>query len=210
MKSASLWMITDTGLCQSIETPDSPEAVLLKYCQKYWHQLDALIVRELHWTKAMVADFIERLPKNSLNNPRVLLNWPQTYEPWDLPISGIHLSGKAAQPYLKNERQRQFLKENLKAKGWALGVSVHSFEAWDALKVLEPSYVLISNVYETSCKPGKNGLGFEGTQQLVDYVRCTHPHVDCIGLGGLKCTDEAQVTQMGLNGMALRSEFHKD
>ena len=140
----------------------------------------------------------------------MVLNWPMTYEPWDLKIDGIHLNGKAARYYVANEGQCDALQQAIHQKKWHLGLSIHRVEEWDALKGLEPSYVMVSNVYETDCKPGKPGLGIEGTKGLTSAIHHDYPSIICIGLGGLKRSDEPQMQVMGLDGIALRSEFHKD
>lgn len=210
MKSAKLWMITDSSLCRPTSAQETAASTLLSYCQKHWASLDTIIIREPYWTKPKLVSWLEMLPQKLGSHPKLVLNWPMTYEPWDLPIDGIHLNGKAADHFMSDPVQCQILLQHVQSNDWQLGLSIHSGEEWAAWRALAPSYVLISNVFETACKPGKQGLGLDGTKALACQIRQDAPGTNCIGLGGLKASDAEDLLKMGLDGLALRSELHRD
>lgn len=208
MKSlkSELWMVTDRRL-----TDD-----LLLACSRVWPDLDALILREKDWSYEETKSFLEKLTHKG---PKRLLNWTMAFDPWDLPIDGLHLGFDCAKQLIGGEtdflNSSQSISEmqhsilaKIKARKWLLGASIHSIKEWETLSALPLDYVLLSNIFETSCKPGKAGMGLTGLQTLITDIRKTHVTINLIGLGGLRITDGVAMAEAGLQGIALRSELH--
>ena len=208
MKSAKteLWMVTDRRLTQD----------LLLTCSRAYPELDALILREKDWSYEETRSFFQKLPHRKTKR---LLNWNMAFEPWELPIDGIHLGFDCAKQLIGGEtaspnssqsisEMQHIILEKIKARKWLLGASVHSIKEWETLSALPLDYVIVSNIFETSCKPGKAGLGLMGLQDLTAAIRKNHASIKIIGLGGLKISSAAAMAEAGLQGIALRSELH--
>lgn len=82
-----------------------------------------------------------------------------------------------------------------------IGASTHSVEEARYAQGLGISYVTLSHIYETSCKPGlePRGLG------LIDDVRAACPDLAVIALGGIDAGNAAAAIEHGADGVALMS-----
>ncbi len=216
LKSARLWMITDSSLCTTGDDEATTCQTLAGICSRTWTALAALILREKRWDYETVLSFWETVALKTgpvaegLEEPPLrLLNWPMTYEPWTLPIDGLHLDAVAATTMLKHPEIYMQFRVNLESKKWLIGLSIHNYKEWTQWRVLKPDYILLSNIYETDCKVGKAGLGIVGATELLSKIKQDRPEIRIIGLGGLKRSDMLDMTAIGLDGIALRSELHK-
>lgn len=214
--SNQLWMVTDRHLVK-----DLAEAYRLVE-----NEIDAVIIREKDWSLEALEAFLEKM--NACNvqagagtegmedvsvslqcgKPLRILNWHMGFEPWHLPINGIHLGFECAKVMVENAEKKQEFKHRLEQKNWVLGVSIHSEAEWLAASELNPDYVLIANIFETSCKPDKKGMGIEAVASLVKMIQSSQADLVCIGLGGLKQADMNRMMALGLSGIALRSALH--
>lgn len=217
LKSAKLWMITDSSLLKPVPSNQAMSQMLAEKCSRHWSELAAIVLREKRWELETVQLFWEALACNvsyasgeAQRQPLRLLNWPMTYEPWTLPIDGIHLDAVAANTLLKYPDIYEPFIKRIEEKKWLIGLSIHSYSEWALWRDLKPDYIFLSNIYETDCKVGKIGLGIDATAALLTKIRQDCPKVSIIGLGGLKRSDLPEMREIGLNGIALRSELHRD
>jgi thiamine monophosphate synthase len=200
--SNQLWMVTDRHLVS-----DLAEAYRLVE-----DEIDAVIIREKDWSLEALEAFLESIGtcdmQSEVNAPLRILNWHMGFEPWHLPLNGIHLGFECAKVIIQNAEKRQDFKHRLEQRNWVLGISIHSEAEWLAASELNPDYVLIANIFETPCKPDKKGMGIEAVASLVKTIQSSQVGVVCIGLGGLKQADMNRMMALGLSGIALRSALH--
>lgn len=196
-----LWMVTDRNLVN-----DLPEA-----CGRVWKEIDCLILREKDWILEETQVFFEQLTAYDEKDQRPvrrLLNWTMAFEPWTLPIDGLHIGIECAKKNRQAFSMTSPLRKQMIQKHWCLGISIHSVEEWHEIAELQPDYVLISNVFKTDCKPGKLGMGLENLKMMIGAIKMERPDLLLIGLGGLKKHHLTELDATGLNGIALRSELH--
>ncbi len=196
-----LWMITDRQLVSNL-----PAA-----CGRAWKDIDCLILREKDWTLEETQVFFEKLSTYSENDKhpvRRLLNWTMNFEPWSLPIDGLHIAAECAKENRQALKVDSLIRRQMIQRQWCLGLSIHSIEEWRELAEIQPDYIIISNVFETDCKPGKLGLGLESLQIMITVIKKERPDIFLIGLGGLKKKHLCELEATGLMGIALRSALH--
>lgn len=188
-----IWMLTDRH-----RVPDLTAA-----CLNASAKVSTILIREKDWSLEKTAEFCHGLVHTQ---PRLILNWNGTFDPTDLPIQGIHLGFELAQNMALPKNECLTILKNKKPL-WKIGASVHSQNEWDIIKKLPLDYVLLSNVFETPCKPNKVGLGLNGLASLFEYVQMSNPLIQAYALGGLKTQDLEPITTLGLRGIVLRSAF---
>jgi thiamine monophosphate synthase len=196
-----LWMITDRQLVS-----DLPAA-----CGRVWKDIDCLILREKDWTLEETQVFFERLSVYSEKDKhpvRRLLNWTMNFEPWSLPIDGLHIGAKCAKDNWKMLQIDSQIRNQMVLRHWCLGISIHSLKEWREVEQLRPDYLVISNIFETDCKPGKLGMGLESLESLISVIKINRPDIVLIGLGGLNKKHLSELETTGLKGIALRSALH--
>ena len=197
-----VWMIT-----HSPQVPD-----LVANCLFHAPCVDAIVIREKNWTRDQVSAFCEdfhaslEMPtqENTSVKPDLILNWNGSFDPGPLPIQGLHLGYEVA---LSLFRQPQLWEECFSSAQWKIGVSIHNQKEWEAVRSLPLHYVMLSNVYETPCKPGKPGLGLSQLESLFKTIQQDRPDIKGYALGGLTLQDLSSICQLGLHGIALRSAF---
>ncbi len=210
MKLASLegeiWMITDRK-----GVPD-----LLTACLNASPFVSAIVLREKDWSFEETADFCNALNEGwdkmskfqvtplGFVKPALILNWNGSFDPSSLPIQGLHLGFDLAFSLSKGLQDGRPL---LDASPLKIGASIHNQKEWEAVNSLPLDYVILSNIFETPCKPHKQGLGLDGTAAILKTIRADNPAIRAYGLGGLKIQDKAVFTALGLQGIALRSAF---
>lgn len=189
---------------------------LVKACLKASPFVETIILREKDWSFEDTTHFLKKYHQGwealalaetlepPLSKPHLILNWNGTFDPSPLPIQGLHLGADLAAELSSGLREG---KELLNKPHWKIGASVHNQKEWEALNSLPLDYVILSNIFETSCKPEKEGLGLEGTAALLCTIRTDCPFLKAYGLGGLKIEDREALTALGLQGIALRSAF---
>ncbi len=195
--SGEVWMITD-----SRQVPN-----LAANCLFHAPQVDAIVIREKDWSRDQISDFCEGFHaswESPLAKPDLILNWNGTFDPSPLPIQGLHLGYEVA---LSLFRQPQLWEECFSSPHWKIGVSIHNQKEWRAVRSLPLHYVMLSNVYETSCKPGKSGLGLPELKSLYNAIQQDCPKIKGYALGGLTFEDQSDIKSLGLHGIALRSAF---
>lgn len=196
-----LWMVTDRQL-----VTDLPAA-----CGRVWKDIDCLMLREKDWTLEETQVFFERLSAYSeidKHPVRRLLNWTMDYEPWTLPIDGLHIGAECAKKNWQALLVDSQIRKKMLQRHWCLGISIHSIREWHEVAALRPDYLVISNLFETDCKPGKSGLGLESLEAMINVIKNKRPDIFLVGLGGLKKTHLVELKSTGLRGIALRSELH--
>lgn len=194
-----IWMLTDRH-----QVPD-----LVKACLNAATQVSTILIREKDWSFDETAGFCHGLSgalHPAASKPQLILNWNGRFDPTDLPIQGLHLGFDLASTLVTARPECLPLFQKKKPL-WKIGASLHSEKEWEAIRSLPLDYVLLSNVFMTSCKPGKEGLGLEGTEKLFKGIQRERPALQAYGLGGLKTSDLEKITALGLQGIALRSAF---
>jgi thiazole tautomerase (transcriptional regulator TenI) len=81
-----------------------------------------------------------------------------------------------------------------------VGCSVHSLEAGVKREKEGADYIYYGNVFETSCKPGKAGVGVYNLWELSNSVS-----IPVIGIGGITPSNVKQVLHTGATGVAIMS-----
>lgn len=135
-----------------------------------------------------------------------LVNGPVDWSNWQsLGLDGLHLPFAKAMGILGSGEMRRCL-QTMRTEGtqptFKLGVSVHSLSEWVGIQALQPDYLLISNCFETSCKPGVTGKGPDFVQTMRAAIPAAIP---LIGLGGITHENMNAVMAAGLSGIAVRS-----
>lgn len=189
-----IWMITDRS-----QVPD-----LVTACLEAASQVSTILIREKDWSLEETSAFCQRLLKGYEKD--LILNWNGGFDPSSLPLQGVHLSFDMAYGWACSPSEGPTLLKQKKPL-WKIGASVHSEKEWEALKGLPLDYVLLSNVFATTCKPHKAGLGLLETERLCKVIQKDAPSTQVYGLGGLKMADLEKITALGLQGIALRSAF---
>lgn len=143
--------------------------------------------------------------KRAYPSAKCLLNWQGSFEVNTLPIDGIHLSVEAWKKlYFKiNDLQNAKVLQN------NLSLAIHSYEEWLEAYALgyRPTYILISPVFETTCKPGVVPLGLGQARELSLHIHKDEPKIKVVGLGGFNFASETLCMKAGLDGFAMRSGF---
>lgn len=94
--------------------------------------------------------------------------------------------------------------ETLAGSGLRLGISTHSWEEAARAKALNPSYIALGPVFETSCKSMR--FGPQGLSRVGDWVKSL-PHIPVVAIGGLKQEHAKAVLQEGADGIAVISDI---
>jgi thiazole tautomerase (transcriptional regulator TenI) len=81
-----------------------------------------------------------------------------------------------------------------------VGCSVHSVEAGLIREKEGADYVYFGNVFETSCKPGKKGVGVEYLEELSNSLS-----IPVIAIGGIIPNNVRSVLCAGSSGAAIMS-----
>ncbi|MGM0378976.1 MAG: thiamine phosphate synthase [Bacillota bacterium] len=153
------------------------------YKEKIIYQV---IIREKDLNDNKLFDLYEKI--NSINGLDVLvnanINFIKKYN-----INRFHLSQKNLKMF-KNKNLDHFY----------FGVSVHSInEAKKALKY-KPNYLLVSNIFKTSCKPNKKA---KGIKLLKDIREITD--IKIVALGGINFENLKSLKNKNINYVAMRS-----
>lgn len=197
---------------------------LVSACVAAAHQVSTILIREKDWSFDETAAFCRHLevaldragftdgPTATLSStqspvkPRLILNWNGLFDPSPLPIQGLHLGFELACKLAASSPDKYHFFQ-LKRPLWKIGASVHHQREWEAVRSLPLDYVLLSNVFATPCKPHKEGLGLLGTETLFKAIQGDKPGIQAYALGGLSIQDLDSITDLGLQGIALRSAF---
>lgn len=93
--------------------------------------------------------------------------------------------------------------ESLAASGTRLGISTHSLEEAARAKGINPSYIALGPVFETSCKSMR--FGPQGIPRVGDWVKSL-PNIPVVAIGGLKLEHAKDVLAYGADGVAVISD----
>lgn len=122
--------------------------------------------------------------------------WVNDY--WELAIKhrayGVHLG----QEDLAKADLTQILESGLR-----LGISTHCYEELARALTLQPSYLALGPIFETTCKSMR--FGPQGFARLTEWIRLS----DCpvIAIGGLKPDHIEDALSCGASGLALISDI---
>lgn len=198
-RNVSRWMITDRQLVGgSLER--------LEICMNRMHpKKDYVILRELDLDEQVLSSLLRKVEQP------VILNWNGLVNPLNLNIRGLHLSHARAKDILKKKtchEQYETLKKQ--CPNSIIGTSVHSLEEWLLVAPLKPNYVLVSNIFNTSCKIGKEGLGILESTKIAMKIKNQSKQTRVIALGGVYPEHEDVLASCGFDGIAMRSHYHED
>lgn len=115
----------------------------------------------------------------------------------DLNVFGVHL-GQEDLDALSPEDLRL-----MESSGLRLGISTHSFEEAARAKSLQPSYIALGPIFETSCKSMR--FGPQGIARVGEWVRGLTP-LPIVAIGGLKCEHAEAILAEGADGIAVISD----
>lgn len=85
---------------------------------------------------------------------------------------------------------------------WMLGASCHSREEVQKAVCFGATYVTLSPIFETACKPLADALG---TKVLSDVAK--NATIPVIALGGIRVNNVSQVKKSGAEGICVRGEY---
>lgn len=193
LKSPKLFLITD----------EMYEPQLLTQCQgAVCGGTDAVIHRSAGTSTKVLKTFFDTLEKANPKCQRIL-NGPVNLSALsEMNMTGIHLSFQRALSYVGSPEAWSCLQEKMSQFELTLGVSVHSLAEWTAISKLSPDYVLVSHIFETTCKPG---LAEKGIVFVSEFRNVLPQTTQVIGLGGINLHNCQSVIQAGADGVALRS-----
>ncbi len=83
-----------------------------------------------------------------------------------------------------------------------VGVSVHSLEEALGAESAGADFLVYGNVFETSCKPGKEAQGFRELDAIADSVR-----IPIYAIGGIDADNASLLRSHKVRGICLRSAF---
>lgn len=107
------------------------------------------------------------------------------------PADGVHLAARSLPP----DEARRLLPA---ARGWLLGVSVHSVEEARRAAAAGADYVVFGHVFPTGSKPGVPCRGVAALAEVVAAV-----DVPVLAIGGVDRGNVAQVLATGAAGVAV-------
>lgn len=96
----------------------------------------------------------------------------------------------------------QELPEKKRRRFWMLGASCHNLEEALLARQLGCTYVTVSPVFATSCKPGATPLGLSAFQEIAKQV-----DIPVLALGGVSPENAAEIMEHGAEGLCVRSGF---
>lgn len=85
-----------------------------------------------------------------------------------------------------------------------VGVSVHSLEEAENALSLNADFLVYGNVFETTCKPGKEAKGFDELRHISVLS-----DVPVYAIGGINPSNMQSVHDCGVDGVCMMSEFMK-
>ena len=98
-----------------------------------------------------------------------------------------------------SQKNLKSLKNN-NLDNYYFGVSVHSIKETKLALKYKPNYLLVSNVFKTSCKPSKKG---KGIKLLKDIKKITN--IKIVALGGIDFENLKLLKDEDINYVAMRS-----
>lgn len=116
----------------------------------------------------------------------------------ELKVFGVHL-GQEDLDALSPDDLR-----SIEEAGLRLGLSTHSFEEAARAKALNPSYIALGPVFETSCKSMR--FGPQGLPRVGEWVKSLAP-IPIVAIGGLKREHAEAVLEQGADGIAVISDI---
>lgn len=96
----------------------------------------------------------------------------------------------------------QELPEKKRRRFWMLGASCHNIEEVLWARKLGCTYVTLSPVFPTSCKPEAEPLGLSVLQEVARTV-----DIPVLALGGVTTENASEVIEHGADGVCIRSGF---
>ena len=83
-----------------------------------------------------------------------------------------------------------------------VGVSVHSLDEAVKAEYAGADFLIYGNVFETSCKPGKEAKGFSELDRIAESVK-----IPVYAIGGIGCGNASLLKSHKIQGICLRSAF---
>ncbi|MBC7661619.1 MAG: thiamine phosphate synthase [Chitinophagaceae bacterium] len=125
---------------------------------------------------------------------------------WELAIEcqvyGVHLGQEDLDALSLADLDR------IRISGLRLGISTHSLEEAARALSLQPSYIALGPVFETTCKSMR--FGPQGISRVGEWVKRL-PNIPVVAIGGLKLEHTAAIHLEGADSIAVISDLtHSD
>lgn len=86
--------------------------------------------------------------------------------------------------------------------GFEYGASIHSVEDLREAENMGASWVIFGNVFETGCKPGKEGAGIDALREI-----CEISSIPVYAIGGIKPNNARSCMEAGAAGICVMSAY---
>ena len=93
---------------------------------------------------------------------------------------------------------------SIAAGGLRLGISTHSYAELARAKALNPSYIALGPIHETTCKSLR--FGPQGLARIREWRALSGP-IPLVAIGGLRLSDATSLTTVGADGVAVISDW---
>jgi thiazole tautomerase (transcriptional regulator TenI) len=151
--------------------------------------IDFLHIREKGWSAFQIKSFFEGLVKSGFPKEKILVN-DRVDVAAVMEAEGVQLAHHSLGV---SEVKSKF-------PSLAIGASVHSKEEAVTLNEEGADFLLFGNVYATSSKEGKPGVGSLEVRNLVNAV-----DLPVIAIGGIKPGNVQEINSTGAAGIAVLS-----
>ncbi|MFC7783893.1 MULTISPECIES: thiamine phosphate synthase [unclassified Rossellomorea] len=162
---------------------------LVEISKSIYPYFDVLHLREKQWTGKEWTVAIDRLVKAGVPLTKLCVN-----DRADIAIMkharGVQLGHQSADISLVKSAFPSL----------QIGASVHSLEEAQQAMDSGADYLLYGNIYATSSKPGKTGVGVASLEKMVQSIP-----LPIIGIGGITPKRVGEIMQTGAKGVAVLS-----
>ncbi|WRP04723.1 thiamine phosphate synthase [Rossellomorea aquimaris] len=162
---------------------------LVRISKSIYPYFDVLHLREKQWTGNEMAVAIDRLVKAGVPLTKLCVN-DRADIAFMKHVRGVQLGHQSADTSLVKSAFPSL----------QVGASVHSLEEAQQAMDNGADYLLYGNIYATSSKPGKNGVGVASLEKMVQSIP-----VPTIAIGGITPNRVGEIMRTGARGVAILS-----